>query len=105
MTNNSLRGFDDGATDGTPVWVRALQAAVIGVFAGLALNAIMSLVPLQGEGLAPKHTAPKECKKQGPSKDAATPRSDAPTVGAVTWSVEGLQARYDLIAPDVILSP
>jgi hypothetical protein len=105
MTNNTSRGFDDGSIDGAPIWVRVLQAAVIGVGAGLALNAILSLVPLQGEGLTPKHTAPKECKKQGPSKDAATPRSNAPTVGAVTWTVEGLQASYDLVAPDVFLSP
>jgi hypothetical protein len=105
MTDNSSRGFDDGPIGGAPVWIRALQAAVIGVFAGLALNAILSLVPLQGQGLTPKREAPKECKKQGPSKDAVSPRSSAPTVGAVTWTVEGLQASYGLVAADAFLSP
>jgi hypothetical protein len=71
--------------DGAPVWVRALQAAVVGVAAGFVLHLLLSLVVVQGKELWSKPAAaPAACKK---SRDAGTPsgRQAAPvgTVGAV----------------------
>jgi hypothetical protein len=94
----------ESSIDGAPVGVRILQAAVIGVVAGLALNAIVSMVALHGESLTPKHASPKQCKKQAPANDAASPKVNAPTISGVRWKVDGVQASFEL-PPDVLLTP
>ncbi len=93
MTDDPQLPPDEAAIDGAPTWLRILQAAGIGLVAGLALNALLSMVTLQGEGLAPTPTAPKECKKQAPAKDAVAPILDTPTLSGVTWTFEGLLAQ------------
>ena len=56
----------DSWLDGPPTWVRVVQAVLIGLVAGLALHALLSLVVLQGsEGAA----VPKECRKNLPAKE------------------------------------
>jgi hypothetical protein len=70
--------------DGAPVWVRALQAAVVGIAAGLAIHMLLSLVVLQGKELWSRPTAPAACKKNNPAKDSGTPSGrQTPSVGAV----------------------
>lgn len=70
--------------DGAPVWVRALQAAVVGVAAGLALHMLLSMVALQGKELWSQPAAPKACKKSTPAKDPGTPSGrETPPVGSV----------------------
>jgi hypothetical protein len=55
----------DSWLDGAPTWVRVVQAVLIGLVAGLALHALLSMVVLQGsEGAA----VPKECRKSTPAK-------------------------------------
>lgn len=51
--------------DGAPTWVRILQAVVIGIVAGLALQALMSMVVLQK---SERVVAPTECRKSNPAK-------------------------------------
>jgi hypothetical protein len=51
--------------DGAPTWVRVVQAVLIGLFAGLALHALLSMVVLQGSDGA---VVPKECRKSLPAK-------------------------------------
>ena len=69
-------------TDERPpsTWRTALQAALIGLVAGLALHAIVSIVVLQARDAAPAHSGPRECKKSSPARDAATPRGDRPAI-------------------------
>jgi hypothetical protein len=70
--------------DGAPVWVRALQAAVVGVAAGLVLHMLLSLVVVQGKELWSKPQAPAACKKSNPARDAGTPSGrQTPAVGTV----------------------
>ena len=70
--------------DGAPVWVRALQAAVVGVAAGLVLHMLLSLVVLQGKELWSRPEAPAACKKNNPARDAGTPSGrQTPSVGTV----------------------
>ena len=70
--------------DGAPVWVRALQAAVVGVAAGLALHMLLSMAAVQGKELWSRPTAPTACKKSTPAKDAGTPSGrQTPAVGSV----------------------
>ena len=57
----------DSWLDGTPTWVRVVQAVLIGLVAGLALHALLSMVVLQGSEGA---IAPKECRKNMPAKSA-----------------------------------
>lgn len=54
----------DSWLDGTPTWVRVIQAVLIGLVAGLALHVLLSMVVLQGS----EATAPKECRKNMPAK-------------------------------------
>ena len=68
---------------GAPTWVRVLQAALIGIVAGLALHAILSVVVLQGDGGGRSRSAPSQCKKGAPSRDAGAPASSAPRVSGV----------------------
>jgi hypothetical protein len=77
--------------DGAPTWIRALQAAVIGVVAGLALNALLSMVTVSGESLADQQPKPqqKQCKKSSPAKkDTAAPQRNRPAMSEVTWSID-----------------
>ena len=55
----------DSWLDGAPTWVRVVQAVLIGLVAGLALHALLSLVVLQGSEGA---NVPKECRKGSPTK-------------------------------------
>ena len=55
----------DSWLDGAPTWVRVVQAVLIGLVAGLALHALLSLVVLQGSEGA---NVPKECRKGLPAK-------------------------------------
>ena len=63
----------DSWLDGAPTWVRVVQAVLIGVVAGLALHALLSMVVLQGSESA---TVPTECRKSTPAKTA--PQLKAP---------------------------
>jgi hypothetical protein len=56
----------DSPIDGAPTWVRVIQAIIIGLVAGLALHALLSLVVLQGREM----TAPRECRKNTPARTA-----------------------------------
>ena len=70
----------------SPTWVRALQAAVIGIVSGIVLNAVLSMAVLKGEAVdSTKRNEPKTkaCKKHAPSKDAVAPPISAPAGGAV----------------------
>jgi len=80
---------DDFVT-GAPVWVRVLQALVIGIVAGLALNALLSMVVLQGEAL--DGSKPKQCRKTAPAHDASTPAPGGSVLSQYRWTFEGLQA-------------
>jgi hypothetical protein len=80
--------FDDSRLE-SPTWVRALQAAVIGVVSGIVLNAILSMAVLKGEAIdGTKRNEPKTkaCKKHAPTKDAGAPPINAPTIGGVRWA-------------------
>jgi hypothetical protein len=80
----------DNTIFGAPMWVRILQALVIGIVAGLALNALLSMVVLQGEGM--DGSQPKQCKKAAPAKDASTPPPGGSVLSQYRWSFEGIQA-------------
>jgi hypothetical protein len=70
--------------DGAPVWVRALQAAVIGIAAGLVLHMLLSLVVVQGKELWSRPPAPTACKKNNPAKETGTPSGrQTPSAGTV----------------------
>ena len=84
-----IEGPDNHATEsplaGAPTWVRVLQAALIGLVAGLALHAILSLVVLHGQGFGEKSAAPTECRKRAPAHDAAAPATSTPAVSSPRW--------------------
>ena len=70
--------------DGAPVWVRALQAAVVGIAAGLVLHMLLSLVVVQGKELWSRPAAPAACKKNNPAKETGTPSGrQTPSVSTV----------------------
>jgi hypothetical protein len=80
MTDD-LRGYDNGSPfGGAPTWLRAAQAALIGVGAGLALHALVSFVVVHGEGQGTKPPAPTQCKKANPARDAAAPPASTPRI-------------------------
>ncbi len=82
MTRESPQKFES-PIDGAPVWVRALQAAVVGVAAGLALHLLLSLVVLQGKDLA-RPTPPATCKKSHPARETGGPgQRGTPSVSTV----------------------
>ncbi len=94
MTDDAPIRQADPSRDDAPTWLRILQAAVIGVIAGLALNAILSMIVLQGAVLAPERKGPAECRKSAPAHDAVAPSpSNAPSIGSIRWKMEGIQAR------------
>ena len=70
----------DSWLDGAPTWVRVVQAVLIGLVAGLALHALLSLVVLQGSQGA---TVPKECRKSSPTK--AQPLKPAAAIRPAVW--------------------
>jgi hypothetical protein len=71
--------------DEAPTWLRLLQAGVLGVVAGLALNALFAMTAVEGQGMDAK-PAPKACKKKAPAKDAVAPAPDGPSLSSVTWT-------------------
>jgi hypothetical protein len=81
---------DDGVIGGAPIWVRMLQAVVIGLVAGLALNALLSMVTVHGEAM--DGSKPKQCKKAPPAHDASAPAPGGSTLSRYEWTFEGLQA-------------
>ena len=96
MSSDHLQSPADPSLEGAPIWITALQAGAIGLVAGLALNALLSMVVLRGEGMTPTEVAPKQCKKHAPAKDAVAPSAKTPTastMSGVRWVVVGLQAR------------
>ena len=84
--------------DRTPTWLTALQAALIGVVAGLAVHAILSIVVLQAGDGAPAHSGPKECRKASPSRDSVTPRVEGPAVSHLHWTIVGVRAAYPTVS-------
>jgi hypothetical protein len=86
----------DPSAEGGPIWITILQAGALGLVAGLALNALLSMVVLRGEGMTPRQASPKQCKKQAPASDAVAPPAKTPatsTMSGVRWIVVGVQAR------------
>ena len=79
--------------EGAPTWIRVVEAALIGVVAGLALNALLSMVVVHGESTRKPAAAPTECRRSQPARDAAAPSSSAPQVSGLTWTLETVQAR------------
>ena len=80
MTDD-LRGYDNGSPiERAPTWLRAAQAALIGVGAGLALHALVSFVVVHGEGQGAKPSPPTQCKKANPARETATPPAAAPRI-------------------------
>ena len=65
MEHHQTDDHNDSWLDGAPTWVRVVQAVLIGLVAGLALHALLSLVVLQGSEGA---IVPKECRKGSPTK-------------------------------------
>jgi hypothetical protein len=84
MLDNLQLPPDHDPTDGAPTWLRILQAAAIGVAAGFALNALLSVATVEGQGVTPKQPQ-KECKKPAPAKDAVAPGPDGPTLSSLGW--------------------
>ena len=76
--------------EGMPTWVRALQAAVIGVIAGLALNAIVSMV-VHGANAGGVDVERKSCRKAAPAKEVVAPPASRPQAlsSGVQWSMPG----------------
>lgn len=69
--------------DGVPTWVRALQAGIVGMIAGLALYAIMSLAVVQARDPIPAHAGPKECRKAAPAREVVAPPIQGPAVSSL----------------------
>ena len=89
MTDHHSIPPTDPPIAGAPTWVRILQAAIIGLVAGLALHALLSMVVLQGKGLSDKRSTPTQCKKSNPNREAGTPAKSAPRISRVMWKIEG----------------
>jgi hypothetical protein len=53
--------------EGAPTWVRIVEAAIVGVIAGFALHALLSVVVLQGKDLWPSRNGTSECRKSSPT--------------------------------------
>ena len=70
---DDTRRAADAPFDGAPTWVRILQAAIVGMIAGLALHVLFSMVVLQGRENLPRATAPAQCKKNNPARGAEAP--------------------------------
>jgi hypothetical protein len=79
-------GRTDAPLEGAPTWVRVLQAAIVGIIAGLALHVLLSMVVLQGREILPRLTAPAQCKKSAPAHDAGSGAQKAPAVSSLRWT-------------------
>jgi hypothetical protein len=69
--------------DSSPLWLRAVQAAFIGVAVGLALHAILAVAGVQALGSAPAHSGPAECRKASPARDAVAPPASGPAISSI----------------------
>lgn len=69
--------------EGAPTWVRILQAVLIGIFAGLALHVLLSMVVLRGQGIGSGPAGPIECRKPSPARDAAAPAAPVLRISAL----------------------
>ena len=85
MTDHTTRSAGDAPFEGAPTWLRILQAAIVGIVAGLALHVLLSMV-VQGKEILPRLTAPTQCKKSSPARDAAAPAQKAPAVSSLRWT-------------------
>ena len=91
MTEEPQRKHDS-PIEGAPVWVRALQAAIVGVAAGLALHLLLSLVVLQGKELWSRPAAPATCKKSAPARETGTPANrSTPSVNVAPAGAAGVR--------------
>lgn len=80
--------------DKTPAWVTAIQAGILGIVAGLALNALVSTLVLRGESLEPGPAPPPAtCNKQAPTRDTTAPKPGPPALGQMGWALDGLPSR------------
>ena len=78
--------------DGAPVWVRALQAGIVGIAAGLVLHLLLSLVVLHGKELWSRPPAPATCKKSAPARESGTPANrPTPSVSVRPAAVAGVR--------------
>jgi hypothetical protein len=80
MTDHLGGHGDHAPIDGAPTWLRVLQAALIGLVAGLALHVLLSVVVLHGEVRGPKPPGASQCKKANPARDVAAPVLASPRV-------------------------
>ena len=86
MTENPHRKHES-PIEGAPVWVRALQAAIVGIAAGLVLHLLLSLVVLHGHELWSRPPAPATCKKSAPARESGAPANrPTPSVSVVRGS-------------------
>ena len=65
MDDTPERLPDPPPLEGAPTWVRIIEAAIVGVIAGLALHALLSVLVLHGQVLWPSR-GNAECKKTVP---------------------------------------
>ena len=66
MEHHQTDDHNDSWLDGAPTWVRVVQAVLIGLVAGLALHALLSLVVLQGsEGATVPERVPQGSAREG----------------------------------------
>lgn len=77
MTEEQHSSFSPSA-DTAPTWLRALQAGLLGLVAGLVLHAIVAVGGAQARTGEPAHAGPKECKKSSPARDAVAPATAMP---------------------------
>jgi hypothetical protein len=77
----------------TSARVTAIQAAVVGIGAGLMLNALVSTLVLRGESIDPEQAPPATCKERKPAEDAGAPEPGPPALSEVRWTLDGVQAR------------
>ena len=73
MTDDVRGSGNHAPIEGAPTWLRALQAALIGLAAGLALHMLFSFVVLHGETPGQKRPGPSQCRKAAPAREAAAP--------------------------------
>ncbi len=77
----------DSPLEGAPTWVRAVQAAVIGMIAGFVLHAMLSGLPLSGQQLDSRPAGTFDCRKSAPARDVVTPPAAGPSVSELGWSI------------------
>jgi hypothetical protein len=91
MTEGWQPDVPEAPLDEAPTWLRALQAGIVGIVAGLVLYAILSLAVLQAGGSLPAHAEPKECRKAVPAQEVvAPPPSPARALSSLAVSASAL---------------